>query len=303
MMHAQRNDILTTLKRYTGSFFFTLLILISGPKVHSQHLFTSFFVGESNYSGDLQEKPFSLTQAHPAFGIGLLFEINDKMLIRGDFSYGKISAADKYGSKNRQRNLSFFSNISEYSIGFEYTLLNLYTYRVSPYVFTGIGLFDFNPYTKDKNGTPIYLAELNTEGQGFYDGRKDYKLRQYSIPLGGGIQWAINDNKRIGIVFGFRKTFTDYIDDVSTTYVDENLLRANRGQKVVDIAYRGDEVDGGNPNYPAGGAQRGSPKSKDSYYFTGITFRVRLLPKKREIEFRYNPKKNRRSSLRCPALY
>jgi len=303
MMYAQRNDILTILKKYIGRYFFILLILISGSRASSQHLFTSVFVGESNYSGDLQEKPFTLTQAHPAFGFGLLFEINDKMLIRGDFSYGKISAADKYGSKNRSRNLSFFSNITEYSIGFEYTLLNLYIYKVSPYLFTGVALFDFNPYTKGENGNPVYLAELNTEGQGFYDGRKDYKLRQYSIPVGGGFQWAINDNKRIGIVFGFRKTFTDYLDDVSTTYVDENLLRINRGQKVVDIAYRGDEIAGGNPAYPAAGSQRGSPKSKDSYYFTGITFRVRILPKKREIEFRYNPKKNRKASLRCPALF
>lgn len=191
----------------------------------------------------------------------------------------------------------------EYSLGAEYVLLDLYRYRVSPYLMTGIALYDFNPFTKDKDGNKIMLSELSTEGQGFFDGRKDYKLRQYSIPIGGGIQWAINDNKRIGIVLGFRKTFTDYLDDVSTTYVDELVLAANRGQKAANIAYRGDEVPGGSSTYPAGGTQRGNPKTKDWYYFTGITFRIRLTPKKREIEFRFDTKKSRKSRLGCPKLY
>lgn len=93
----------------------------------------------------------------------------------------------------------------EYSLSAEYVLLDLYRYRVSPYLMTGIALYDFNPFTKDKDGNKIMLSELSTEGQGFFDGRKDYKLRQYSIPIGGGIQWAINDNKRIGIVWAFVK--------------------------------------------------------------------------------------------------
>ena len=290
------------LKIYGRRFFFIFLILACGFSARSQNLFVTLFGGESNYSGDLQEKRFTTTQGHPAFGLGLMLELNDKMCIRGDFTYGKISAEDKYG-KNAKRNLSFFTNISEFSLGFEYTLMNLYIYKVSPYFFTGIALYDFNPYTKDDKGNPIYLPELSTEGEGFIEGRKDYKLRQYSIPLGGGIQWAINDNKRLGIVVGFRKTFTDYLDDVSTTYVDENLLRIAKGQKVVDIAYRGDEIPNGNPNYPAAGAQRGSPASKDWYYFTGITFRVRMVPKKREIRMRFNPGRNKRSSLRCPTVF
>ena len=289
-------------KIYGKKYFFCLSILFCGLSAQSQQLFTSLFAGASNYSGDLQEKRFTLTQAHPAIGVGFLFELNEKMLIRGDFTYGKISADDKYGSKNKLRNLSFYSAISEYSIGFEYTLLNLYEYKVSPYLFTGVALYDFNPYTKDKNGNQVYLAELNTEGQGFYEGRKDYKLRQISIPFGGGIQWAINDNKRIGIVVGFRKTFTDYLDDVSTTYVDETILALNRGQKVADIAYRGDELPNGAP-YPSGGTPRGNPKNNDWYYFTGLTFRTRILPRKREWRFKFDPKKNRKLSLECPKAF
>ena len=289
-------------KLYEKKYFFIFLLLLCGLQSRSQHLFASLFVGESNYSGDLQEKPFTLTQAHPSIGAGLLYEINDKMLIRADFTYGNISAHDKYGKKNRNRNLSFFSTLSEYSIGFEYTLLNLYLYKVSPYVFTGVALYDFNPYTKTDKGSIVFLAELNTEGQGFYNGRKDYKLRQFSIPFGGGIQWAINDNKRLGIVFGFRKTFTDYIDDVSKTYVDETVLALARGQKVADIAYRGDELANGGP-YPPGGSLRGNSKSNDSYYFTGLTFRVRLLPKGRARKYMFDLERTVRPSLRCPTVF
>ena len=219
--------------------------LLIGNQAISQNFFASVFAGTSNYSGELQEKRFSFSQSNLAFGIGLLFEANEKLLIRGDFTYGRISASDEFSSKNKNRNLSFYSYVYEYSLGAEYVLLDLYRYRVSPYLMTGIALYDFNPFTKDKDGNKIMLSELSTEGQGFFDGRKDYKLRQYSIPIGGGIQWAINDNKRIGIVLGFRKTFTDYLDDVSTTYVDELVLAANRGQKAANIAYRGDEVPGG----------------------------------------------------------
>ena len=278
------------------------LLLFSSHTARSQDFFASLYVGSSNYSGDLQDKRFSFSQSHMAGGFGLLFELNEKMLIRGDFTVGKVSAADKFG-KNKTRNLSFYSNIYEYSLGFEYTVLDLYRYSVSPYLFTGVALFDFNPYTKDQKGNPVMLAELSTEGEGFYDGRKPYKLRQFSIPFGGGIQWAINNNKRLGIVVGFRKTFTDYLDDVSTTYVDELTLANARGQKAADIAYRGDELSTGNPNYPAGGTQRGSPKSKDWYYFTGITFRVRINPHRREIRLQYGPNRAKRSRVDCPTIY
>ncbi len=289
-------------KIYKKRYFFFVILLICGSNTFSQKLFTSIFAGSSNYSGDLQEKFFTLNQSRPAIGVGLLYEINDKMLIRGDFTYGNLNAHDKYGSKNKARNLSFYSNITEYSLCYEYTLLNLYQYRVSPYLFTGIALFDFNPYTKTEKGNIVFLAELNTEGQGFYNGRKIYKLKQYSIPIGGGIQWAINDNKRIGIVFGFRKTFTDYLDDVSTTFVDETILALNRGQKAADIAYRGDELPNGAP-YPSDGSLRGSAKSKDWYYFTGLTFRIRIAPGKRVRTFRYDREKSKKSSLKCPSVF
>ncbi|MBS1741488.1 MAG: hypothetical protein JST81_00520 [Bacteroidetes bacterium] len=252
-----------------------IYLLLFGHKSFSQKFFTSFFAGTSNYQGDLTEKLYDPKHTHLAWGLGFMFELNEHMLIRAEFTSGKISGSDASGSKNISRNLYFYSSISEFTLGYEYVLLDLYQYKVSPYVFAGVSVFKFAPYAKDENGYPVSLYELDTEGQGFYDGRKKYKLSQFVIPYGGGVQWAISDNARIGFVIGIRQTFTDYLDDVSKTYVDKNTLIHNRGANAVKYAYRGSELPNAAP-YPADGTPRGNPSNKDWYYFSGLTLRVRI---------------------------
>jgi len=276
---------------------FAILMPMSG---WSQNFFVSVFAGASNYSGDLQEKRFTLQQAHPAGGVGLLYELTDKIMIHGEFDFGKISAADKYG-KNYKRNLSVYSHLYEFSLKGEYFILNPYDYAISPYVFLGVSIFDFAPYADDEHGTPVLLPEKSTEGQGFIVGRNPYKLRQFAIPFGGGLQWTISHNSRLGLFLGFRKTFTDYIDDVSTTYVDETQLALEKGASAVAIAYRGDEIPNGAP-YPPAGTQRGNAKSLDWYYFTGLSYRVRIFAKGKrrghtDEDGRFN---GRKGQLGCP---
>jgi hypothetical protein len=133
----------------------------------------------------------------------------------------------------------------------------------------------FNPSTKDSAGTKVYLQPLSTEGQGFYNGRKKYSLQQFSIPFGAGVRFSVSPNIRLAFEIGMRKTNTDYLDDVSTSYVDQNTLLANRGQLAVDLAFRGDELKTG-LSYPAGGSQRGKVENKDWYYFSGFILSIRL---------------------------
>jgi hypothetical protein len=121
------------------------------------------------------------------------------------------------------------------------------------------------------------LADLDTEGEEFYKDRKPYKTKQTAIPFGGGLMWEIDGNHRIGIELGIRKTFTGYLDDVSTTYVDGNLLANKRGGTPAAIAYRGDELPGRLP-YPADDTKRRNPNNKDCYYLTGISYRMHLMP-------------------------
>ena len=252
-----------------------ILILNCAFNIKAQNLHVTVFGGFSNYQGDLQDKRFTLDQAHPAVGFGALYEITEKLHARANVTFGKISGDDKNNARNAARNLSFSSPITDIHLGLEYCLLNPYEHALSPYIFAGISHFNFNPSAIDSGGNKVYLRPLSTEGEGFYQGRKQYSLSQFSIPFGGGVKLSLSENIRVAFEIGIRKTNTDYLDDVSTTYIDQNILLANRGPEAVSMAFRGDELKTG-LNYPADGSQRGSAKSKDWYYFSGITLSVRL---------------------------
>jgi hypothetical protein len=104
---------------------------------------------------------------------------------------------------------------------------------ITPYVFVGVAVYHFNPYAYDTTGKKVYLQPLSTEGEGLpqYPGRKEYALTQLAIPFGGGIKFRITDRVVLAYEIGMRKLFTDYLDDVSNTYVSETVLLAAKGPK------------------------------------------------------------------------
>ena len=251
----------------------TLSILFAVPS-SAQNFHVNLFAGASNYQGDLQDKRFTFSQSHLAGGVGVSYDLSDKFSVRSGITFGKISADDKYG-RNRLRNLNFTSNLTEVNLGLEYYITRLEDHALTPYVFGGIALYHFNPYTTDTSRTKYFLKPLSTEGEGFIGGKNNYNLTQFAIPFGGGVKLSLSENINVGIELGLRKLFTDYLDDVSSTYVDQTLLFTNRGSKAVELAYRGDELKNGS-SYPAGGTMRGGAKRKDWYYFTGLTASFRL---------------------------
>jgi len=281
---------------------YLLLLLFSIIYMHSfsqSHFFMSCFAGAGNYRGDLGKASFNVANTHTVGGVGMVFQLNHRMLIRTEMNFGKVSGSDKYDLKTRSRNLSFTSKITEVALIFEYVLFDLYEYKVSPYFFAGLSTFKFSPFTKDRNGNTVFLAEQSTEGQGFYKNRKDYKLNEMAIPLGGGLQWALSPNKRLGLEIGLRKTTTDYLDDVSTTYIDPAILAQKRGHTAVNLAYRGSELPNATP-YPVDGAKRGNPNNNDWYIFTGLSFRISIQPKPRQNVYKFKPRKARTT---CPKLF
>ncbi len=258
--------------------FFFLLLCLTGTSIFSQRVHLGIFGGVSAYNGDLTEKFFPKKVTNGAIGITANYELKDQIMLRTSLTYSIIGGADRFNKDPdlQLRNLAFETSIVEFSLVGEYYLFNLYERKYSPYVFGGLALYKFNPYAFDINMQKVYLQPLSTEGQGIagYAG-KPYKLTQMALPLGGGFKFAINDNLRVGVELGLRKLFTDYLDDVSGNYADELDLLAAKGQLTVDMSYRGDEA-GGSLVYPAKGAQRGSPKFKDVYYFTGVHLTFRL---------------------------
>jgi hypothetical protein len=246
----------------------------------SQRVHVGVFGGLSAYSGDLTDKIFPKKVTNGAIGVSLNYELMEQVMLRGGFTYTIVGGADRFSDDDslRARNLAFETKIAEFSLVGEYYFFNLSDQKFSPYLFAGFAIFHFNPYDFNGSTQKIFLKPLSTEGQGLsqYPDRKPYALTQLALPFGGGIKYAINDNLRIGLELGMRKLFTDYLDDVSTTYVDPNDLLAARGQLAVDMSYRGDELPGGNPNYPSKGAQRGGANHKDWYYFLGLHLTYRL---------------------------
>ncbi len=155
----------------------------------------------------------------------------------------------------KTRNLNFQTKLFDWELGVQYNILSLNNSWFTPYIFAGVGLYHFKPFTRAEDGTKTFLKPLSTEGQGIVPGTKEYKLTQFNIPLGIGATYAINEDIRVGLEMGYRKLFTDYLDDVSSTYVDQGTLLAAKGQTAVDLAYRGDEVGSG--AYPAAKTPRG----------------------------------------------
>jgi len=236
--------------------------------------------GISGYKGDLIKRNFTFQSVEPAIGVNLKYNLDNMFLLRAGISLLKVKGYDKNNTQVdiKARNLSFQSNILEFNVGVEYNLLEPEIFHSYPYIFAGIGVYHFNPFTYDDSNVKTYLRPLSTEGQGLseYPERKPYAQTQLCVPFGGGWKWNLSPRYQVLYEIGYRALFTDYLDDVSKTYVDPQVLLAAKGPKAVELAYRAQHSTGSYP-FPEGpGDQRGNPKAKDWYFFNGVKFLVRL---------------------------
>jgi len=240
--------------------------------------------GGSYYLGDINSKHFDYMM--PSGGIVIRKNIDRRVVIKSELVLGNIRADD---ARNRNdtmklnRNLHFRSPIYELSGQVEFNFLPYETgnslYPFTPFIFVGVSLFRFNPKAEANNGEWVELQPLGTEGQGTtsFQDRKKYALTQFSIPMGGGFKIAVNKTFNIILEYGIRKTFTDYLDDVSTSYIGGNLI---------DMSPLGIEMSDKSLNGPqAKDFQRGDSKDKDWYAFTGITLSFKILSEKERCNY------------------
>ncbi|MGK0387539.1 MAG: opacity protein-like surface antigen [Maribacter sp.] len=256
-------------------FYIFLLIL---PYSLSAQIEAGVQVGVSNYLGDLAPSSLwtSLGETNFSAGVFARYNTGKWISIKAGFNYAKISAADSNGSPTvfkEKRNLSFRSNIYEIAVTGEFNILGYQPYNLervfSPYIFVGIAGYKFNPQTQYEGGW-VKLQPLGTEGQGMDGKPAAYKTVQISIPFGAGLKYAINDKWNLGLEIGFRKTFTDYLDDVSGTYVDLAALAAANGDLAAELSWRGDEISV-DAIPPEDGTGRGNIKNKDWYLISVIS--------------------------------
>ena len=250
----------------------------SYPQNESKATWLGVFIGKMNYQGDLNPNSFTFAHSKLTAAFTVRQSFNRWLSVKGGLAIGSIEAADRYNRDYlKKRNLSFYTTIKEASLSLETSLLDLSTTHFTPYVYGSASLYHFNPWAYDNSGKKTFLQPLSTEGQGLsqFPKQKPYKLTQLNVGFGVGARYAINDNMNLGVEFSQRKTFTDYLDDVSSIYVDQNALLQAKGAKAVEMAFRGDELPGGSA-YPNHGEQRGTPSEMDWYYFFGINVEMKF---------------------------
>lgn len=251
----------------------------------AQRASVGVFGGLAAYSGDLSANIYPQKARFGAGGVSFNYDIVDRISLRAGYIFTKLGAADR-DSKDPDlvtRNLSFETLVHEFSLSGQLYLFEADAHVLNPYVFGGLAVFRFNPFAYDGEDQKVYLQPLSTEGQGLsaYPDRKPYKLTQIALPLGGGIKLNVGSGVDLAFEVGMRKLFTQYLDDVSTNYVDWQVLYNERGQKAVDMSFRGDELNHIPTNslisYPGEGTQRGDP-NKDYYYISGFHLTYKLSP-------------------------
>jgi len=264
------------LKRFVLSLALAIPLFVQAQSHHE----VGITAGVANYYGDLQPNLFPSNGYRPEVGFIYKYFINPHLGIRAGVNYASVTAADSLSDipANRARNLSFATNILEGHVGLELNFLpiDLYRMKVSPYIFGGIGVFYFDPYASDPSGNKIYLRSLSTEGQGLaaYPDRKQYKLVQMAYPIGGGMKFLVGNVFVITTELGFRYTSTDYLDDVSKSYVNLDTLMQYKSKIAVQMSYRGNQVAGWDGNYPTNNFQRGDSKQNDWYWFGSVSVSI-----------------------------
>lgn len=246
---------------------------------------------------------------YPSEWLGLRIGLN-KSHLEGSDDQVNLDGGREYS--RWRRNQYFQSEIFEAYFGVEiYPTVLIEKYdglrgKIRPYGIAGVGGFHFNPkgyYYPDpadeKSKILVELKPLRLEGQGMaeYPDRKEYKLTEIEIPMGAGFKYYFKENIYIGMEILHRKTFTDYIDDVSTKYIDPINFQKYLDASDVPIAiqlYNREPFR--NISRPTIGRQRGDPKEMDSFFSTTIRMGWR-------INGNNSPSARARKQLKCPVFY
>ncbi len=245
------------------------------------------FIGASYYTGDLNPGGHFNRLTRPAAGGLYRMNFNQRFSAKAIASLGMLEGDDAYSlnEAHSNRNLSFRSKIYEFAVEGELNFLpfaigNKKTAITTPYVFAGVAVYNFNPQGMYQ-GRWYNLQPIGTEGQGSaFSNEKPYSLTQFSIPFGVGLK--VNISKIVGINFewGLRKTYTDYLDDVSGKYADPFLLMSEKGSVAVGLSDKTLVPEAGGNT----GRQRGNSYSRDWYSFAGVIITFKLNGKENECD-------------------
>src|SRR5436190_9660668 len=273
------------LKRTVLAFVIGITVIKADAQLYESNIHQGEFgmaIGLGHYFGDLNTRA---AINRPKFSGGIFFikQFNNYIGIKIAADYSFLGYSDVY-SKNevqKRRNLSFNTNLWEASLSGYFNFFKFMPgvegYNYTPYVSLGVGVFSYDPYAY-LQGQKYFLRPLGTEGQGssLYPDRKPYSSMAICFPIGVGIKYAFNERFNIGLEITHRFTTTDYLDDVSKTYVDPAVFpplpdgSPSPGLLLSDRSYE--------LGTPIGikGRQRGVETNKDQFITAMIYFSFNL---------------------------
>ena len=262
-------------------FFFIAVIatclMLMGSRISAQDAIVQegefgIGVGAAHYFGDLNPRA-RFNRPKSAATIFFRKNFSNYISARIGASFARVGYSDIYNTDNEymnRRNLSFNSNVWELALQGDFNFFRFMPgepgFDFTPYITFGVGAFSYDPFAYLGN-EKIYLRPLGTEGQGSpqYPDRKQYSTMALSIPFGAGIKYSLNERINVSFEILHRYTGTDYLDDVSRTYVDPSIFPTNPDNSpsqaflLSDRSYEmGEPI--GIPN-----RQRGNSKQKDQF--------------------------------------
>ncbi|MDX2002634.1 MAG: DUF6089 family protein [Chitinophagales bacterium] len=264
---------------YRKPLFVILLLLALSPLAKAQDWEVGAWLGVTNYFGDLNNRT-SFEFIGPGTGFFARYNINTRFANKLGFNYGAVSADDASSGDpyERARNLSFKSNILELTDQLEFNFFKYDKRRdkfnFTPYLYVGISFFYFNPKA-ELDGNTYALQPIGTEGQNDpSSGLKPYTRISWAIPAGGGFKYSFHPAWTLGVELGVRKTFTDYLDDVSTVYPNQVVSFEVSNSVAQALSDRSGEVG---EAFGKPGKQRGNSLRKDAFMTFGLTLSYTIL--------------------------
>jgi len=243
--------------------------------------------GAAHYFGDLNTRA-RLNRPKLALGAFFRKQFTNYISLRVSGHFAQLGYSDVYNKENTyqlRRNLSFNTNVWELAVQGDFNFFKFVPgtldYGFTPYVTFGVGVFSYDPYAYYQ-GQKVFLRPLGTEGQGYaqYPDRKPYGTMAFCVPFGVGVKYNVTPKVNVGFEVVYRFTNTDYLDDVSTTYVDPSIFpklpdgSASMAELLND---RSGETGADKIGFINGaGRQRGFAKQKDSYVMAEIMLSFNL---------------------------
>lgn len=265
--------------------FLTVLVIgFMSHGVQCQGFHARLHLGAMYYQGDLAPKPVeaSFGAGQLSWGVSVGKDVAPWMSINARYMKGRLTGSDAKAKDDhrRNRNLSFASPLHEYGVYTDLKVNQLWKaldkYKVRLYVTLGFNLIHFDPKAYYE-GRWIPLQPLGTEGQTLTTSTTGkYSRYNWSRPVGVVVEFDFTERISFGMDFCPRKTYTDYLDDVSTSYPDYEAMLASGNTLGARLSNRMGELNNSEPVIFPTGTSRGNPSNNDWYTHIGFYFKYRF---------------------------